>query len=69
MGGWPGSRRWDEEISEEINGMNGWIFGIHMSLLQHAPSPVAGCEGRVMVAGNEVSWLMKSRQAVPVQYR
>lgn len=69
MGGWPGSRWWDEEISEEINGMTGWIFGIHMTLLQLAPLPVAGREGRVMVAGNEVSWLMKSRRAAPVQFR
>lgn len=43
MGGWPGSRQRDEEISEEINGMNGWLFGIHMSLLERAPLQVAGC--------------------------
>lgn len=42
MGGWPGSWRWDKEISEKINGMNGWIFGIHMSLLQRAASLAGG---------------------------
>lgn len=52
MGGWPGSLQWDEEISEEINGMNGWLFGIHMSLLQ---LQVAECEGRVMAARSELA--------------
>lgn len=52
MGGRPGSRLWDEEISEEINGMNGGLFGIHMSLLQ---LQVAGCEGRAMAAVSELA--------------
>lgn len=55
MGGWPGSRQRDEEMTEEISGMNGWLFGIHMSLLERAPLQVAGCERRVMAAGSELA--------------